>query len=237
MKKTFILHIRHDISLHQLLIMMKIYGTHLQIPIGIPNLFQGKNQNWTTVICLNSYRFLALFFKIYSLILPDDSLDVKSSLCMTRLWPRDSEKIQIDPINLILSQKSPAAILLPPGFKKQDWGKTPLLQLPVPLSSACARYESTLSLHLNSHKFSDSGFWKSCHITSENAPSPYQTSRKKAGSLHLHKNLHSTFLILNLSALITSLPVQHSKNSIFAPGILRNLHKQPQLIFPLIMSH
>lgn len=52
--------------------MMKIKGTHLQIPIGIPNLFQGKLKQ-TTVICLKLYS--SFFFKIFS-YLARNSLDV-----------------------------------------------------------------------------------------------------------------------------------------------------------------
>lgn len=52
--------------------MMKIKGTHLQIPIGIPNLFQGKLKQ-TTVICLKLYN--SFFFKIFS-YLARNSLDV-----------------------------------------------------------------------------------------------------------------------------------------------------------------
>ncbi len=110
-RRKLLLIFRHDISLHQLLIMMKIKGTHLQIPIGIPNLFQGKLKQ-TTVICLKLY---SSFFFQNLLISCQKFPGRKSSLCMTTPSATDPKKNSDRSHQPHPSQKSPAAILHPPG--------------------------------------------------------------------------------------------------------------------------
>ena len=155
--------------------MMKIKGTHLQIPIGIPNLFQGKLKQ-TTVICLKLY---SSFFFQNLLISCQKFPGRKSSLCMTRLRPR-IRKIQIDPINLILLKNLRQQSCIHPD--KNKIGK--LLSCRFQFLSLLQRPKKHTVIHLNSHKISLR--MKSCHIH-QKTPLPHTNFQKKR-SLH-SKNL------------------------------------------------